>query len=130
MRPRYGNGEVSSRSRSERGGERRLAASVVVFSLEDLTDQRPEPWEIVSNDFPYEFQIDSEILVDQDVSQTCDLAPFDLRVRSLDLLGEPLRELGQGLQAPQDRFAGLGVVEENIASGGRVASDAIDAPPM
>lgn len=54
------------------------------------------------------------------------LVPLDLRVRRLHLLGEPLRGLGQGLEAPQDRFAGLGVVEEIAASRGRVASDAID----
>lgn len=53
----------------ERGGNVE-SASDVALSIENLTNHGPEPWEIVSNDFPYEFQVDPEILVHQDVSQT------------------------------------------------------------
>lgn len=81
----------------------------------------------MSNDLPYEFKVDSEILMYQDISQTCNLAPLDLGVRRLDFLGQPLRRLSQRLEAPQDRFTGLGVVKKIVVASNRIAVDAIDA---
>ena len=56
------------------------------------------------HDIADDVHIDSELLVDEDVSEAPDLRPRNLRVRIGDLLGKMLHRFADDLQVALDRI--------------------------
>jgi hypothetical protein len=54
------------------------------------------------DDFPNSRQVDSQVIMDQDVSKSRNRSPVDLRMKELQSIADSLGRFGKSLQIPQD----------------------------
>jgi hypothetical protein len=75
-------------------GERDLLVPKIGY---DPTNLRHQRWDLVDDHLPGERQVDSEVLVNENVAGSGDLAPRHLRIPVSELLREPLHHFADDL---------------------------------
>jgi hypothetical protein len=81
---------------------------------------------VFSNDCPNEAEVDSKILVDDDVSKCDDLSPGNFAVGLTQLDGYRSARLAKQGQAVQDGALNQDIAKENVMAGFRKPADQLD----
>src|SRR5688572_30107535 len=67
------------------------------------------------DDLPDAIDLEIEVAVSGDVSESVDRSPANLRMSRLDLRWEPVRRLGERLEPPENGILDVEIVEESIS---------------
>ena len=79
---------------------------------EELVDGSFEVWEFMLNDVPDNFGVDAKVLMDQDVSESRDLCPLNIRCAGTNIFGDLFRRFTDNLEIPYDRVECFIVLKE------------------
>jgi len=83
--------------------------------------------QILLHDIPDPFDIDAQVLVNDNIPKALDVPPVHFRMLLFQRVGKSLRGLGKDLQVAHDRVLSFGISEEDVFALFRVHDHALDA---
>jgi hypothetical protein len=98
-----------------------------VYLIPDRFDLRPQDRQMDRDNFPYTFQVDPQVVVDENISESGYTPPVDLRMLDLQTIADPLSRLREYLKVSQNGILYQIGTEKDLRTAVAVALYAADA---